>query len=265
MLQQQLAGRWDNAFLVARDPMSRAGFHPGADTSIGLRHDIGALALTVTSERGKVHMAGLRHRFDRPSYDLDSLTFDRRIGLARFSLGASRLSEEATILGARFSPVFSNGGSRTLFADGTASLDLGAGVEAHASYRRGWTSMPGTGSLVEKGRLRTEAFAFDLARTGMFAAGDKLALRAMQPLRVASGGFDLDMPVGYDYSTGRARFERRFFNLAPTGREIDYEVAYGLGLLGGRLDFNAFLRTDPGHVETMKKDIGTAIRFTLGR
>jgi len=265
MLQQQLAGRWDNAFLVARDPMSRAGFHPGADSSIGLRHDSGPQALTVTSERGKVHMPGLRHRLDRTSYKLDSLTFDRKIGPARFSLGASRLSEEATILGARFSSVLSNGGSRSLFADGTASLDLGAGLEAYASYRRGWTSMPGTGSLVEKGRLRTEAFAFDLSRTGMFAAGDKLAFRVMQPLRVASGGFDLDMPVGYDYATGTARFERRFFNLAPTGREIDYEVAYGLGLLGGHLDFNAFLRTDPGHIETMKNDLGTAIRFTLMR
>jgi hypothetical protein len=265
MLRQQLAGRWDNAFLVARDPMSRAGFHPSADTSIGLRHDIGPVALTLTTERGKVHMSGLRHRLDQPSYNLDSLTFDRKVGPARFSLGASRLSEEATILGARFSSVFSSGGSRTLFADGAASLDLGAGVEAYASYRRGWTSMPGTSSLVEKGRLRTEAFAFDLSRTGMFAAADKLAFRVMQPLRVASGGFDLDMPVGYDYATGTARFERRFFNLAPTGREIDYEIAYGLGLLGGHLDFNAFLRTDPGHIETMRKDVGTAIRFTLQR
>jgi hypothetical protein len=73
------------------------------------------------------------------------------------------------------------------------------------------------------------------------------------------------MPVGYDYSTAAARVERRFFNLAPTGREIDYELAYGLGLFGGRLDLNAFLRTDPGHVESMKKDMGAAIRFTVGR
>lgn len=87
----------------------------------------------------------------------------------------------------------------------------------------------------------------------------------MQPLRVASGGFDLNMPVGYDYSTRSARFEQRFFNLAPTGRELDYEIAYGVGLLGGRFDVNAFLRTDPGHVAAMKKDVGAAFRFTIGR
>jgi hypothetical protein len=264
-LRQQLAGRWDNSFLVARDPTSRAGFHPSADSSIGLRHDIGPVALTVTSERGKVHMPGFQHRLDRLSYNRGSLTFDRKVGPARFSLGASRLNEEATILGARFSSVLSNRGSRTLFADGTASLDLGGGLQAYASYRRGWTSMPGTSALVEKGRLRTEAFAFDLSKTGLLAAGDKLAFRLMQPLRVASGGFDLDMPVGYDYSTGTARLERRFFNLAPTGREIDFEVAYGLGLLGGHLDLHAFLRTDPGHIQAMKNDTGAAIRFTVGR
>jgi hypothetical protein len=265
MLQQQLAGHWDNAFLVARDPMSRAGFHPGADTSIGVRHDLGALALSVTSERGKVHVPGLQRELDRPSYRIDSLTLDRTIGPARFSLGASRLREEDSVLGGRFSSAFSSGGSRTAFVDGAASLALGAGWSAFASYRRGWTAIGGTGALVEKGHLETEAFAFDLAKTGLFAAGDNLAFRAMQPLRVASGGFDLNMPVSYDYSTGKARFEQLFFNLAPRGREIDYEIAYGVSLLGGHFDFNAFLRTDPGHVEALRKDMGAALRFTIGR
>ena len=265
MLRQQLAGHHDDAFLVAREPTGRPGFHPDSDTSIGLRHELGPVAVTLTSERGKVRLPGLRDPSYSPGYKLDSLTFDRRIGPARLSLGASRLSEGSTILGARFADVFASGGSRTLFADASAKVGLGAGLEAFAGYRRGWTSLAGTGPLVEKGRLRTEAFAFDLSRAGLFAASDRLAVRLMQPLRVASGGFDLDMPVGYDYATGTARLERRFFNLAPTGREIDYEVAYGLELLGGRLDVNGFLRTDPGHVEAMGNDIGAAIRFTLGR
>ena len=80
-----------------------------------------------------------------------------------------------------------------------------------------------------------------------------------------SSGFDLDLPVSYDYATGTARYEHRFFNLAPTGREIDYELAYGVGLWGGHLDLNAFFREDPGHIEAMKQDVGAAIRFTLTR
>jgi hypothetical protein len=45
---------------------------------------------------------------------------------------------------------------------------------------------------------------------------------------------------------------------------MDYEVAYGVPAIGGQLGFNAFLRTDPGHVAGMKDDVGAAIRFTLG-
>ena len=65
------------------------------------------------------------------------------------------------------------------------------------------------------------------------------------------------------HKTGATTFGQRFFNLAPTGREIDYEVAYGFGLLGGSLDLNAFVRSDPGHIEAMPRDTGAAIRFTL--
>jgi hypothetical protein len=86
----------------------------------------------------------------------------------------------------------------------------------------------------------------------------------MQPLRVRSGGFNLRAPVSYDYDTLSIGYEDRFFNLAPTGREVDFEAAYSMPLLGGDLSANAFLRTDPGHIEAMRDDIGGAVRFTLG-
>ncbi len=86
----------------------------------------------------------------------------------------------------------------------------------------------------------------------------------MQPLRVRSGGLDLNMPVSYDYSDGSVGYERRFFNLSPTGREIDVEAAYGLGLWRGHLSANAFLRREPGHIEALGDDLGGAIRLTLG-
>jgi hypothetical protein len=41
------------------------------------------------------------------------------------------------------------------------------------------------------------------------------------------------------------------------------ELSYGMPLFGGNMAANAFLRTDPGHVERMKNDIGGALRFTL--
>src|SRR6185436_5057923 len=51
-LQQRLEGRAGNAFLVARDPMSRMGFFGDKATSVGLRRDLGPVALTLTGERG---------------------------------------------------------------------------------------------------------------------------------------------------------------------------------------------------------------------
>jgi subtilisin family serine protease len=263
-LQQRLAGHRGNAFLIARDPMTRAGFHADAGTSIGIRQHLGGVALTVTGETGEVSNPGLRQTLGRPGYSIGAVTFDRKLGPATFSLGASRLREESTVLGGRFSSAFSNGGSTSTFLDGTADIGLGNGWAAFASYRRGWTAMPGTGALVDRGRLATEAFAFDVSKTGALTASDKLAFRVMQPLRVSKGGFDMSVPVSYDYATGAVGREQRFFNLAPTGREIDYEAAYSVGWLGGDLGINAFLRTDPGHVETMKTDLGAAIRFTLG-
>ena len=39
---------------------------------------------------------------------------------------------------------------------------------------------------------------------------------------------------------------------------------YSVGWLGGDLGLNAYLRSDPGHIEAMPTDIGGAIRYTLG-
>jgi hypothetical protein len=263
-LQQRLAGHAQNAFLVARDPMSRAGFFADASNSVGVRHTLGPVGLTVTSERGNVWAEGLKQTVVDPRYSIGSVTADRKIGPATLSLGASRLEEESTVLGGRFDPVLSSAGARSHFLDGTASFELGKGWGAFASYRRGWTSLPGTGGLVNEGRLSTDAWAFDVSRRNAFFGGDKLALRVMQPLRVRSGGLNLLVPGSYDYSTLSVGYEDRFLNLAPKGREMDFETAYSMGLLGGDLGLNAFYRNDPGHIEAVKSDVGGAIRFTLG-
>ncbi|WP_324748996.1 S8 family peptidase [Sphingomonas sp. LY54] len=263
-LQQRLSGHHNNAFLVARDPMARSGFQADAGSAVGVRQMVGPLGVTVTAERGEIWNQGVRQSLRQPGYSISTVTADHRIGPALVSVGLSRLDEESTTLGGRFSSAFAGGGAATTFADASASFDLGRGWGAFASYRRGWTGLAGTGALVDRGRLSTDAWAFDVAKTNAFVRGDKLAFRVMQPLRVRSGGFDVTMPVSYDYDTGAVGYEQRFFNLAPTGREIDFEAAYSVGLLGGDLGANLFLRKEPGHVEAMGDDIGGAIRFTLG-
>ncbi|TFI57277.1 peptidase S8 [Sphingomonas parva] len=263
-LQQRLTDSYTNAFLVARDPTSRTGFYGKDAASLGLRHDLGPVGLTVTGERGKVLRDGLpRTLAVDPRYSIASATLDRRIGRARVTLGATRLDEEATILGGRLTSAFGAGGATSWFGDATASIDLGAGWAGYASYRRGTTAM-GLGPMAQSGRLTTDAWAVDLSRQDAFRSGDQLAFRITQPLRVRSGGYGISLPVSYYYADGSVGYESRFFNLAPTGREIDFEAAYGRGLWGGYVSANGFVRRQPGHVAEADPDLGGAIRYTLG-
>jgi hypothetical protein len=263
-LQQRLTGQYQNAFLVARDPMARAGFQGDQASSVGVRHDLGVAGLTVTGERGEVYQSGLvRQGFRQPGYTVGSATLDRRVGPATFTLGATRLDERDTVLGGRLSgELFGTGGATSWFADASVSLSLGRGWGAYAAYRRGVTSMAG-GGLAQNGRLGTDAWAFDISKSNALRTGDRFALRVMQPLRVASGGYALQLPVSYDYASGAVGYDQRFFNLAPTGREIDVEAAYGMALWGGQISANAFLRRQPGHVEAMGSDVGAALRYGI--
>lgn len=262
-LQKRLSDHAGHAFLIARDPLQRNGFDAADADSIAVRHDLGPVALTVAGERGRVFNPDVGRTFGEPSYALVSISAERRIGPLTLALGGSRLTEEASLLGARFASGFARGGSATSFADASAELWLGGGWSLSGNYRRGWSVMAGSGALLQQGRVVSDAFSLDVGKSGAFAHGDRLAFRVMQPLRVRSGGFDLNIPVSYDYSDESVGYETRRLGLAPGGRERDFEAAYGLWLLGGSLDANLFLRREPGHVAAMPDDVGGAIRFRI--
>jgi hypothetical protein len=265
-LERRLSGQYGDSFLVAQDPMSRMGFQGDSAGAVGARQRLGRIGLTATAERGEVLQPGFDRSIAQPRYAILSVAADRRVGGARLSLGASRLDEQSSVFGARFSPLIGVGGATSWFADAGAAVDLGRGWGASVGYRLGWTSVPAAAGLAQGGRLASDAWSLDLSKSGALRPGDRFALRVMQPLRVRSGGFDLDVPVSYSYDTLSAGYESRFFNLAPTGREIDLEAAYGLDLLAGagHLSANAFARRDPGNVAALDADLGAAIRFTLG-
>ena len=171
------------------------------------------------------------------------------------------------MLGGRFSPPIGRRRATSWFADAGAAFDLGGGWGAHAGYRRGWTAVPGSGALAERGRLATDAWAFDLSKERRASPpGDRLALRHDAAARVRSGGFDLNMPVSYDYADGSVGYEGRFFNLAPTGREIDLEAAYGSTCLAarGHLSANAFVRREPGNVAAIARRSRRGDKVHLG-
>lgn len=264
----QLAGRSEPAFLVARNSGDLLGFDRNDQRAMTLRRSFGRLDLTASAESGEGLLyqgnPGARDPYFRSPYSLMSLTADRRFGALRLSGGLTRLTEDRTVLGARFGPMFGGSGSASWFADLRADWALGSGWSLAATARQGWTSAASGGLLSGTPKIRSDAFSFDVAKAGVFGGGDQLAFRIAQPLRVSSGGFRLHLPTSYNYETGAVGYSDELLNLAPTGREIDMEASYARLFFGGRMDANLFWRRDPGNFAAAPDDLGAALRWRVG-
>jgi hypothetical protein len=182
---------------------------------------------------------------------------DKRLGSSTsLSLGMTRLDEQRSLLGGRMSEMLGGGGSSSWFVDGEARRSFGNGFTAALSARRGWTSFGA-------GQFTSSAYAFDLAKLGLFGGSDRLGFRLSQPIRIESGGLATMLPTGYDYATGLTTNGLQRLSLSPSGREIDAELSYGTRLGSGWIGGNIFARQNPGHVAGAKADVGAAIRTSF--
>jgi hypothetical protein len=259
-LTDRLAGDRNMPFLIARGPADRSGFDADRGAAFALRRQFGQIGITAAAESGRV--SGIVPRGEAPGYGLFGIVADCRFGPITLSAGGTLLREQATVLGSRFGPAI-GGGAVTRLVDVAAAFDPGDGWRLAASMRRGWTrAAPGLSAVVA-GRLTSAAYAVDVARRGLLVAGDRAGLRLAQPLRVASGGYRLNLPVSYDYASGAVGYAERLLDLAPRGRERDVELAYGRPVGSGWIDANLYLRTDPRNYAIAPDDVGAAMRFTM--
>ena len=266
-LAAQLQGAAQPAFLIARDTAGNSGFVRTSDAAFALRHQFGRLGLTASAESGEVwrydappvaRAGAVRDRLPTRSF---ALAADRRIGPVDAVLAATWLSEDASTLGAGFAPAFGMRGADTLFLDASAGLGIAGGWRMGAAWRQGFTRAR-TGGLVAPGSaVASNAWRLDLAREGIFKPGDSFGFRLSQPLRVIGGGIALTLPVAYDYATLLPSYATRFLSLAPSGREIDGELAWRGPLWGGAGSASLFYRTDPGHYASLPDDKGVALRW----
>ncbi|GAO40339.1 peptidase S8 family protein [Sphingomonas changbaiensis NBRC 104936] len=263
----QLVGRSEPAFLVARGPGDLLGFDRQGQRVAMVRRSFGRLGVTASAESGEGLLyqgtPGARDPWFRSPYSLMSLGADRRLGGLRLSGGLTRLTEDRTVLGAHFGPLFGGGASATWFADLRADWRFGPGWSLAAAARQGWTHAAQGGLMSGSTAIRSNAFSFDVAKTGVLGRGDQFAFRIAQPLRVSSGGLGLRLPTSYDYATGAVGYADELLNLSPTGREIDMEASYARMLLGGRMDANLFWRRDPGNFAAAPDDRGAALRWRV--
>lgn len=268
-----LAAQFQNArqpaFLIARNTADDSGFQREGDVAFALRREFGRLGITASAESGAVWRGdnlraaealpgGQRERF---GYHGFALSAERRIGPVDAMLSASWLSEKASVLGASFAEAFGMGGTDTLFLDASAGIDVGAGWRFNAAWRQGWTRVRQAGLVAPGSRLSTNGWSLDVSRGDIFTSGDSFGLRFAQPLRVSGGGIGLTLPVAYDYATLLPSYGTRFIALAPSGREIDAEMAWRGPLWSGDASASVFYRTDPGHYASLPDDKGVALRW----
>lgn len=246
------------SWLVAHEPQSMRGLQAQQNVGLGVIHRLGRLTLTATAETGEIER--LRPTDKTDGYHMLSLRADRSFGALSLGAALGMMREESSLLGARLSPMLGGQGATTRLADVDVRLDLGDGWALDGQWRQAWTVADRGGALV-KGQLTSNAFAFDLVRTGRQS---RFGLRIAQPLRVAGGTYRLNLPVSYDYATTSATYGLNEIDFSPKGHELNVEANYGRTLGAGWIDANLFLRRDPGNVAANPTDIGTAIRFTLG-
>jgi hypothetical protein len=119
-LTAQLQGQSRPAFLIATNPLEDTGFVRTGQSALAVRHQLGAWGLTVSAENGRTQLSTPWHQGAIPAalQKRDNATrlamaVDRRFGTVETSFGASWMSEDHTLLGARLADTF---GARGRFA-----------------------------------------------------------------------------------------------------------------------------------------------------
>jgi hypothetical protein len=270
-LVAQLQGQDRPAFMVAGGAAGDAGLYRTIDASFALRRQFGPWGLTLSADSGKTWSAAYVHRAaqmrgqrDRGGLADFGFALDRRFGGLSASLGLDWMREDATLLGAEFHDAFGLAGADTLFLDAQAGWAIARGWRLGAALRQGWTMARGGGLVAAGSRLTSRAWSVDIARGGVFEPGDSLAFRLSQPLRVESGGLNLNLPVDYSYVTLSPTYGIRTLSLTPRGREVDAELAWSGRLLMGNAAASLFIRKDPGHYAGLPLDKGVALRWSAG-
>ena len=270
-LVAQMQGQERPAFMIAGSSAGDAGLLQSSDAAFALRHRLGRWGLTVSAQSGHAWSAAVDRRVaalrgERLSEGLSTLglAFDRRFGALETALGLNWMAEDETLLGAHFQPGLGLAGADSLFVDLAAGWAFASDWRVGASVRQGRTTARRSLVVAPGSRLTTRGFAVDVERRNLLSHGDALALRLAQPLRVESGAIGLALPSSWNYATLSADRQLQWLALAPSGRELDAELAWRGALWGGQAATSLYWRRDPGHLADVPDDRGLALRWSRG-
>jgi hypothetical protein len=264
----QLQGQDRPAFLIAQDAAGDDGLFRTTDAAFALRRKLGRFGLTLSADSGEILSAAplmmaedVERRRQRDGVRSFAVAADRAWGPFDAALSLSLMDEDRTVLGARFHDGFGAGGAQTAFVDAHAGWNFADGWRLGGAWRQGFTRPVAGGIVTSDSLIETRAWSFDVQRFGVFGAGDSLALRLAQPLRVESGGLGLNLPVAFSYETLLTTYDTRTLSLTPHGRELMSEIAWRGPLFFGFGSASVFYRKDPGHYANLPDDKGVALKW----
>jgi len=177
------------------------------------------------------------------------------------------MNEKGSVLGSLSSGALALGrAATTTFATARVGWNITPDINFFTRASYGLTDVRAASlSLVEGiNSLRSASFSLGLAGTSLFRRNDRLSFAISQPLRVTGGRADISLVTSRNYRADNLdlSFSHNQISLAPGGREIDFELAYGLAdMFGARLDFNVLHQINPGHNRANPDNTAVLIRL----
>ena len=232
----------------------------GAGTAFSASRDVGG---------GTEVTVGMVDEGDRP----EEVGGDARIGEVvlthRFTGGAvltagfSNVDEQSGFLGSAAAGGFAVAGADSRFYALGGRVPLGAGVELLGSYTLGQSDMTadGTSLLSDWSGARADAFGLGIVKSEVLGTGGRIGLLAGQPLRVNAASASLTAPVDYRLDKTVVQETERV-SLAPSGREIDLQLAYDTSVgANGSVSGWLMMQLEPGHDADASPAYGIGLRF----
>jgi hypothetical protein len=216
----------------------------------------------VTIREGAADLAGARYGAAATNIQMD---YSPRTWLS-LSASYTALKEANGLLG-----VQSNTADGLVGASETDAYTLGASIAPakslliSVSATRSNSRSRDSGAALRTGRdgLGASAFAFAVAKSGLFGASDQLRLSMSQPLAVSRGSVDLTTLAVVDRETGAQGAVTQSLAVQDRARLVG-EVNYGLSLPSGLGEFSLFGRSDFRRDARNAQGVAGGARFRIG-
>ena len=266
-----LAARMDRLFAKTASTRLEVGdWHLGLRSGGGVQ-DFGHLALTDHADRINLSLsedwsvAYFKRSQRSPGSSLSGLaTAWHPPGLSAVALQAGWLSERNTLLGSSASGAFGRLAGRTNFV--SVELEAAGPSGWHLSTRGEWGVVRPANAdgllLRDLSTLYTDAYRVVAHRR--LANGGSLQVAMEQPVRVARGTADLELPTGRS-AAGRVLGRSMRVGMTPTGRQRDLSARLDYSVANGSLTLEGVVSQEPGHRATASAEwtvlMGWTTRF----